>query len=286
MTTGKARERVLHLPGEGRLLVCTDLHGNLRDFRRMRDHFFAARERHGRAVLLLTGDLVHGPCFTPSEWPDYLGTFYPDQSGELLDEYIELKERFSNDVFALIGNHEHSHVGGPHTPKFWEDETLYFEHSVGPERADVYRELFRSFAVLALTPCGVAITHAAPNAVIDGIADLEQLRYRGHHQMNLAALASMPLLGRLLWSRRCPTDVARHFLAALGTDGAPPLKLVVFGHDIVTEGFERFGREQLLLSTSFGLVDRAKTYLDLDLAGRYESTDDLQPGRELLPLYG
>jgi hypothetical protein len=59
----------------------------------------------------------------------------------------------------------------------------------------------------------------------------------------------------------------------------------VYGHDVVPEGFERIGDEQLCVSTSFGVVDPNKVYLNLDLASRYRTVAELRVGREILPLY-
>lgn len=276
--------RVLRLPSAGPLLLSTDLHGNLDDFRRMRELFLELRSVHGRCQLLFSGDLIHGPCYAREEWPNYLGTFYLDRSAALLDELMALGADYPDEVHCLLGNHEHSHIGGPHTPKFWEDETAYFEHSVGPEAARRYREFFRSFALVALADCGIVFTHAAPNVQLSHLEELERVDYAGHEQMNLTSIYAMPLLGRLLWSRRCPATVAQQFLAVLGENGTVP-RLVVFGHDIAMGGFERFGDEQLMLSTSFGLDDEDKTYLEIDLGAHYESAAELVPGRELRPLY-
>ncbi len=276
--------KVLVLPSCGHLLFCTDLHGNLRDFHRMRALFEQAKDEHGSAQLLFCGDLVHGPCYAREEWPDYLGEFYVDQSGALLDDFIELSKAHPGEVHCLLGNHEHSHIGGPHTPKFWEDETAYFEHSVGEEQAARYRELFRGFPLIALSSCGVAFTHAAPNVEINGLTELVEAEYAGHEQMNLMSIYTMPLLGRLLWSRRCPEVVVKRFLGIVGKD-APLHHVVAFGHDIAIGGYERFGDEQLMLSTSFGLDDEDKTYLEIDLGACYGSVDDLTPGRELKALW-
>lgn len=275
--------RVLRLPDRGSLLVCTDLHGNLGDFRRMRYLFERTLERSPRSHLLFSGDLVHGPNYSRAEWPSYLGSFYEDCSGQLLDEFSELRDRHPGQVHALLGNHEHSHIGGPHTPKFWADETAHFEHTVGPERSARYQQLFRSFHVVALAPCGLAVTHAAPNAEVESIEEIEQLPYEGYETMNVLALQAMPLLGRLLWARGCPTRVARRFLDALA-DPAP--NVVAFGHEIVTRGFEIIDDAQLLLSTSFGVADDHKYYLQVDLAGRYDSTAALRVGQELRRLHG
>jgi hypothetical protein len=286
MTAADPSPRILRLPRRGRLLVATDLHGNLQDFRRLRDLFEAARQTTGGAAhLLFTGDLIHGPDYSLPDWPDFMGSYYEDHSGPLLDEFIALQAAFPGQVHALLGNHEHSHIGGPHTPKFWPDETRHFEEVVGPARAARYRALFAGFPLVAITGCGVAVTHAAPNLVIDGAHAIESLRYDGYEQMRLDQLDQMPPLGRLLWARRCPKAVARAFLTALSGSEGPALHLVVFGHEVVNDGFNRVGDEQLVLSSSFGLRNAHKHYLELDLAGSYRSTADLVLGRELLALY-
>ncbi|MFH1129894.1 MAG: metallophosphoesterase, partial [Pseudomonadota bacterium] len=167
-------KRVLRLPDKGKLLVCTDLHGNLRDFNQMREIFVNIRKKSPFAYLLFTGDLIHGPSpMDRADWPLSFGEYYEDQSGEVVDGFLQLKRDFEGQVNCLLGNHEHSHVGGPHTPKFWNDETAHFERTVGPERAERYKDFFRSFPLVATTSCGVALTHAAPNVKIDSVETLE-----------------------------------------------------------------------------------------------------------------
>lgn len=261
------------------------MHGNLADFLRMRELFLAARAEAGRAQLLFLGDLVHGPAFTRDEWPDYLGSFYVDRSADVVERFIVLQQQFPGEVHCLLGNHEHSHVGGPHTPKFWLDETAHFEGTVGPVAAVRYRALFSEFPLIATSRCGVAFTHAAPNVHLDSLEEIEAIDYAGHEAMNLLTVETMPPLGRLIWARRCPTGVAQHFLRVVSEGEACEHGVVVYGHDIAPSGFERFGHELLMLSTSFGLEDDVKTYLRLDLGGRYEDGKALRVGKELLPLY-
>jgi hypothetical protein len=277
--------RLLRLPPRGRLLVCTDLHGNLADFRRMREVFLQALRAGEDPFLLFTGDLVHGPDCDPADWPTFLGEHYRDESGQLCDEYIALRDEHAGRVACLLGNHEHSHVGGPHTPKFWPDETAHFEETVGAKRAERYRALFRGFALVAVSSCGVAVTHAAPNAEIAGPDEIEALKLDGYEQADIWEMAEAQVLGALLWARACAPEVARRFLDALGR-GGPQLALVVYGHEIVAEGYEPVGDEQLVLSTSFGVARASKRYLKLDLAGRYSSARELRDGVELVPLYG
>src|SRR5688572_11204268 len=125
--------RLLHLPARGRLLVATDLQGNLRDFDRMADLFRAALvENEGEAHLLFTGDLVHGPHLEPEEWPDFLGEYYRDDSMGVVEGFLDLRRKNPGKVHALLGNHEHGHCGGPHTAKFAPDEVELLESIVGP----------------------------------------------------------------------------------------------------------------------------------------------------------
>src|SRR5690606_2350616 len=66
---GVAVRRVVELPDRGRLIVGTDLQGNLADFERLVEHFVRAHEEHpDGAFLVVTGDLVHGPEIPEQHW--------------------------------------------------------------------------------------------------------------------------------------------------------------------------------------------------------------------------
>jgi len=135
--------RILKLPDHGRLIVCTDLQGCLRDYQAIVEIFEKTMRETGDAHLLFTGDLVHGPCYPRDNWPEHLGDYYPDQSVELIEAFEALQREFPGRVFSLIGNHEHSHIGGPHTRKFHKipSETEHFERSLGPRRTKQFKEL-------------------------------------------------------------------------------------------------------------------------------------------------
>lgn len=274
--------RVARLPERGVLLVCTDLHGNVPDYERMKALFFQEKALGNDPILAFCGDLVHGPDpGTRAAWPRYLGTPYDDRSAELILDM----ERFTRDerVFTLLGNHEHAHVGGPPVPKFYPDEAAVLEATLGAETERVL-EFIRSFPLLAMAPNGLVLTHAAPRSTEPRADDFERLRYDGYRTVPLLRMADVDTLGALLWARMATEGQARRLLRALFGDEFTE-GFVTFGHDVVHEGYDRFSASQICVSTSFGLDDERKTYLRLDLSQRYASAHALREGVELLPLY-
>lgn len=272
--------RVLRLPDHGRLIVCTDLQGCLRDFNTIVQVFEQALEdTSGEAHLLFTGDLVHGPHMEPEEWPDFLGEYYRDQSGELVEAYVELRKTYPQRVHAILGNHEHGHVGGPHTAKFAMDEVELLEENLGPERAAWLCDILKELPLVAIAPCGAVFTHGAPAAEIDSVREIEEAPLDLSRIDSPVDVFDIPVVGPILWARSASPEMARRFVSALGGT------IAIFGHDVIPEGFERIGNEQMVVSTSFGVFDSNKVYLDLDLSRSYESVYDLEIGREIQPLY-
>jgi len=271
---------VLRLPDRGRLLVCTDLQGCLRDYHRIVQLFEQERERtDGNAHIIFTGDLIHGPHISPDDWPDFLGEFYRDQSGDLVDEFVDLRERYPGYVHALLGNHEHGHIGGPHTAKFAIDEVLLLEQILGKERSERLQRTLRTLPLTAIAPCGVVFTHGAPAAEIDSVADIEQADLSQDMWNSPIDIFEVPVIGPILWARSAPAESARAFVHALGG------RISIYGHDVIPEGFECVGDEQMIVSTSFGVFDSNKVYLNLDLSASYQTVHDLKIGSEILPLY-
>ena len=86
--------RVIRLPDHGRLIVCTDLQGCMRDFLAIVAVFEQRLTDTGDAHIIFTGDLVHGPHLTPEQWPDFLGEYYRDQSGEVIEGFVALARRY------------------------------------------------------------------------------------------------------------------------------------------------------------------------------------------------
>src|SRR5262249_33332880 len=119
--------RVIELPERGVLVVGTDLHGNLADFRVLVARFGDLRDRGTDAPLGLAGALLPGPATPAAEWPEHPGPFYRDETPQLLAEARALQDSFPTRVHYLLGNHEHAHLGGPRLEKFHPDEAAHLE---------------------------------------------------------------------------------------------------------------------------------------------------------------
>src|SRR5204863_3795603 len=133
--------------------------------------------------------------------------------------------------------------------------------ALGAERPRIH-DFLRSFPLLAVAPCGVVLTHAAPRATEPTPEAFERLRYDGYERVPIHAMYAEDTVGGLLWARSATPEQARALLATVGGS------FVVFGHDIVHEGYEKAGAEQLCLSTSYGVDTEHKFYLRLDLGAR------------------
>lgn len=281
---GRVR-RLITLPGEGTLLVATDLHGNLADFHAIATLFetlTSASPAGGNPVhLVLTGDLLHGPLADPEDWPEHLGTYYRDESPELLRAAQQLQRNHPGRVHYLLGNHEHAHIGGPRVAKFHVDEAFRLGQELGPEDATALIKWLRSWPLVALAPrAGIVATHGAPHAQITGPAQLERARLTGFAQTPITAMADTGPVGALLWARTTSTERATAFLRAVHPDA----RVAVFGHDPVREGHVIEREPLLCISSSFGCHDGDKVYLQWDLAEPATSAADVA-ARGLRRLY-
>ena len=291
--------KLLRLPARGRLLVVADLHGNLRDFLTVAALFerLSAGEPDaaGEVCLLFLGDLLHGPYLPLEQWPNsqkdlplLCGRPYRDQSPAILLGVSELMTRHPGRVFALLGNHEHAHIGGPRTSLFARDEAVALEQRLGVEASLWLHGFLKGLPLWAVTPSGVLFSHAAPAAELLRLEDLESIDYRRYAPPNgssrsqkggAAPDASARLLGQLMWGSSLSPQKAQALLARIGA------RLSIYGHAVVPAGFQTIGAEQLILSTSFGMEDAQKRVLLLELSTVYESVTALRPGIEILPLY-
>jgi hypothetical protein len=273
--------RVVVLPDRGRLIVATDLQGNVEDFDRVAAVFERALGAPDGATLVITGDLVHGPEIDESSWPDYLGTYYQGDSKTVLERARELSDRHPGRVHYLLGNHEHAHVGGPVVAKFFPDEARRLEELLGEKGTERMRAWLRTWPFVAIAPhAGLLMLHAAPHAKIESAEDLEKLPLDGFFDVPLEEMATRGALGALLWARTTSTERANAFLQAIH----PALKVAIYGHDVARSGFAVEREPLLCVSTSFGCFDGDKLYLDWDLSEPALSAYDVAM-RGLRPLH-
>jgi hypothetical protein len=269
--------RVVELPDRGRLIMGTDLQGNLDDFDRLAHVFIEATKHPDGAVLVLTGDLVHGPEIPRQHWPEYLGSYFHADSARLLERAEQLADAYPARVFYLLGNHEHAHIGGPVVSKFFANEAQRLERLMGPDKSEHVRRWLMSWPLVAVARrAGIIMTHGAPNAVIRSPEDVERARLDPPGGVDGVV---DEVVADLLWARTASAPRARAFMSTFD----PDLSVAVYGHDVAREGYA-IDREPLLcVSTSFGCFDGDKLYLDWDLSLRAESAAHLAQ-RGLVPL--
>lgn len=271
--------RVLELPDEGKLIVATDLQGNLRDFQAI-EAIYEARARTGPTHLVITGDLVHGPEIPKDLWPAHLGSYYHGDSPALLERARALAERHPGHVHLLMGNHEHAHIGGPVVSKFFPNEAERLEELLGREGTAAFQAWVSTWPFLAIAPrAGLCMMHAAPHVTIESRADLEDLSLTVSEDEEID-LDERSTIISLLWARTTSGERARAFLRAVD----PRLTTAVYGHDVAHAGYA-IDREPLLcISSSFGCFDGDKLYLEWDLSRRAESAEQAA-SEGLRPVY-
>lgn len=274
-------QRSVMLPDRGKLIVATDLQGHVGDFDRIATVFEEAVQEPDGAVLVITGDLVHGPELCEEDWPEYLGSFYLGDSVTVLERARDLQARHPGRVHYLLGNHEHAHIGGPIVAKFFPDEATRLEDLLGDDRTVAMREWFQTWPFVAVAAqAGLVMLHAAPHARITSIEDLDALQFDNSNGLTLEEMAARGTLGALLWARTTSSERAWNFLKAVH----PSATVAVYGHDVARWGYA-IDREPLLcVSTSFGCYDGDKLYLEWNLAERAKNALDVAR-RGLRPLY-
>ncbi len=269
----------MNLPGFGTCLVSTDIHGNGEDFRMLRDLFLQRRRDERDAHWILLGDVIHAP--SPSarrENPDLYD--YPDESAAIIQELMVLSEREAGHVHFLLGNHEHAHVGGPRTSKFYEDEAAHLEAQVDEATRTKMHAFFNAAPLIAVAPCGVAFCHGSPDERLESLKQLVGMPY------DIAALDgnSRELLHGILNSYGQSAEVTQRVLKHLMTCTGYVLSVLVHGHDRDVAGWFAEGGNQLC-PVLFGAPRGEKRYLDLDLGAHYRGLDRIRDGIELRRLY-
>lgn len=250
--------RTRELPAQGRLLLSTDLHGNLSDFRQLRKIFLAAP---ADTFWVQLGDIVHGPdALAMARFPKVFES--PDASWFLVEEFEALRQQYPERIFFVLGNHEHGHLGGIRTRKFHPDEVGFLESRLGPGRAAL-ASLLDAALVALRAPCGLLLCHACPDATLRAWEDLATLPW----------VSDDPYQRRLvegfLWQRGQRAEVTGQLLDRLG------LQILIHGHEIDPLGWYSEHSRQFC-PVIFGAPREERRYLYLDLGARYVDAQALR----------
>lgn len=234
-----SNEKFVKLPSEGRLLIVTDLHGDLEDYER---YIGLWNCDDPNFHLVFVGDFIHS-------------IYDDDGSIEIIDDVIEKNKKYPN-FHPLLGNHEWSHIVGSPVFKGYNNQSQDFENLIVEKKGSLephlskYIEFFKSMPLFVQTENGLFISHAGPSRYIhtkNAFYRIFDNDYNYH------------ILHDFLWNRY-DTDYVEddvdNFLKVIGSN------CMVVGHTVVDEYFI-YG-DQMILSSSFGTLDKA--YLDIDLS--------------------
>jgi hypothetical protein len=273
-------DRLLRLPAHGKLLVNTDLHGNLGDFLRLEEIFEQLRAEEPRVSWVILGDIVHGPdSISRVRLPEYYD--YEDRSWEIARRIIELRERYPSDVHYVLGNHDYAHIGGPTTRKFHDDEVEHLEATLSPDQIESLGELFTTAYLFVATPCGPVLSHGAPSNTLRDVVDLSDMRLPppcdDDYQRDLV-LSFMNFYGQ-------SAEVCELFLDTVRGGTGLPATFVIHGHDRDRDGYFTEAGNQVC-PVVFGAMREHKRYIVLDLEHEiYATPDALDEGHEIRRLY-
>lgn len=247
-----SNDKLIELPDYGRLIVVTDLHGNLDDYNAYLDLW---DENDSDFHIVFTGDLIHGIDKKK------------DGSIEILDDAIKKSKKYSN-FHTLLGNHECAHITNEdiyklNKPLLFEFKTLvsYKKGYIEPHLTN-YIKFFKTMPYFLKTANGLFISHSGPSSRINSIETFNKI-FEGDY--------SNPILQEFLWNRYTDvndynrSDVER-FLDIVGS------KFMIVGHCPV-ESYKTFSK-QIIMSSSFNT--RVKTYLDMDLSMELNDISDVQ----------
>ena len=237
-------DKLIELPDYGRLIVVTDLHGNLDDYNTYLDLW---DENDSDFHIVFTGDLIHGIDEKK------------DGSIEILDDVIKKSKKYPN-FHTLLGNHECAHI--THSKIYKQNKELTFEFNKLISFKKGYIKFFKTMPFFLKTANGLFISHSGPSSKIHSIEAFNVI---------LESDYSNPILQEFLWNRY--TDVTNYtrsdverFLDIVGS------KFMIVGHCPI-ESYKVFSK-QIIISSSFNT--RVKTYLDMDLSLELNDIKDVQ----------
>ena len=231
--------RLAKLPNKGRVLIFTDLHGNLEDYNKYLEKWDCDDPD---CHIIIAGDFIHS-------------IYKKDCSVEVLDDIIDKYKRYDN-FHPLLGNHEWVHIVDVNVFKVDLNQKIDFEELIVEKKSSLepylsnYIDFFKSIPFFIQCENGVFVAHAGPSPKIKTFIDYQRI-VEGEEYLKEEVY-------NVLWSRPkkdYSADDVSLFLDIVQSE------VMVVGHSVV-DGYEIFGR-QMILSSSFG--SEKKMYLDIDL---------------------
>lgn len=242
------KDKFIKLPSKGRLLIVTDLHGNLEDYEKYIDLWDCYDPNYH---IVFVGDFIHS-----IDENDY--------SIEIIEDVIDKFKKYPN-FHPLLGNHEWSHIVGTNIFKGFQNQTYEFEKLISDKKGELepylsnYINFFKKMPYFVKTNNGIFISHTGPSKSIKSMNDFNKIFNNDY---------DFKSLHDFLWNRfdndYNENDVD-NFLKIVGS------KCMVVGHTVV-DGFLIYGN-QMILSSSFATDNKA--YLDIDLSEPINNMDDL-----------
>ena len=244
------KNRLIKLPKKGRLLIFTDLHGNLEDYEKYLKKWDA---NDPNCYIVISGDFIHS-------------IYKEDYSIEILEDIIGKYEKHEN-FFPLLGNHEWIHIINGNLFKANINLRLEFEKLIIEKKGSLepyltkYIEFFKSIPFFIQSENGIFISHAGPSDLIENYEDFKAFIRDDEYysELVLSVLSQRPEIDYN------EEDIA-YFLDLVKSN------LMVVGHTAVN-GYAIYGK-QIVLSSSFSKGD--KYYLDIDLSKSINTMDDLR----------
>ena len=242
------REKFIELPDEGRLLIVTDVHGDLDDYEKYINLWDC---NDPDFHLVFVGDFIHS-------------IYDDDKSIEIIEDVIEKDKKYSN-FHPLLGNHEWSHITNTPVFKGYQNQTYAFEDLIIDKKGSLepylseYVEYFKSMPFFVKTANGLFISHTGPSTLVKSLNDFNEIF---NNDYNFEPLYDF------LWNRydvNYKEEDVDNFLNIIGSN------CMIVGHTVVN-AYMIYGN-QMILSSSFGTVDKA--YLDIDLSKPINNMDDV-----------
>ncbi|MCC6602341.1 MAG: metallophosphoesterase [Anaerolineae bacterium] len=205
-------QRVVNLQ-EGQAMVVTDLHGDWDAYQRYRDTFFQLRALGQADLLIFAGDMIHAS--QPAE---------QDQSVEIVQDIMRLKQELGDSLIYLLGNHELPHIYSITLQKGDDMFTPRFEFAMNNHRQEIV-SFFDSLPFYVRTLGGVSICHAGASTAMGEPNALERLFNYSHQHVLARTRAQItaeerPELIRAMRKMhgRTYNEMARKWFAVTGLD--------------------------------------------------------------------